>query len=207
MAKRPDSFYFDNFRVCAGIALEASQLLSNIMNNFDPEAIEDQLHEMHHLEQSADEKKHEINDALITAFITPIDREDIALLSDTLDTVIDRIEGVLQRLYFDNVREIRPDALQLVDAVTRACKELCVLMDELPRFKKSKGLQKHVVAINTIEGECDDLYVAAMRKLHTTESDLLTVIAWREVYAFREYCAGSCEHVAETGASIVMKNS
>lgn len=80
----------------------------------------------------------------------------------------DHVEGVLHRLYFDNILEIRPDALQMVDTVVRGCKEMRALMDELPQFKKSKTLQQRVIAINSIEEEADDLYVHAMRELHTT---------------------------------------
>ena len=83
---------------------------------------------MHEIEQAADEKKHEIHDALITAFVTPIEREDIAALSENLDTVTDRIEGVLHRLYFDNIRSIRPDALELVDMIERVCTEMRALL-------------------------------------------------------------------------------
>ena len=35
----------------------------------------------------------------------------------------------------------------------------------------------------------------------------LEVIAWRDVYAFLEYCADCCENVADVVDSIVMKNS
>ena len=94
---------------------------------------------------------HEINDALITAFVTPIEREDIAMLSENLDTVTDRIEGVLHRLYFDNITEIRPDALELVAMIERACTEMCALLDDLPQFKRSKTLRTHVIAINDTE--------------------------------------------------------
>ena len=43
--------------------------------------------------------------------------------------------------------------------------------------------------------------------LHTGDFDPLTVISWRDVYTFLEYCADSCEFVADTVESIVMKNS
>ena len=82
-----------------------------------------------------------MSDALVKAFITPMEREDMGVLSNQLDAVTDHVEGVLHRLYFDNILEIRPDALQMVDTVVRGCKEMRALMDELPQFKKSKTLQ------------------------------------------------------------------
>ena len=106
-------------------------------------------------------------DALVTAFVTPIEREDIARAVRLLRHRVDRIEGVLLRLYFDNIRSIRPDALRLVEMIERTCGEMCKLIDELPQFKRSKTLREHVIAINTVEEEADSVYIAAMRDLHT----------------------------------------
>ena len=114
MARKNDAFYFEAFCASADYSYQAAQLLSKIMHNFDPDRLEEAIDEMHAIEQAADERRHEVLDALVTAFVTPIEREDIAELSEYLDTVTDRIEGVVHRLYFDNITEIRPDALELV---------------------------------------------------------------------------------------------
>lgn len=207
MAKKSDSFYFENFSSCADCACRAAGFLADLMRNFDPQRVKESIDEMHAIEQEADEKHHEMSDALITAFITPIEREDIALLSDGLDVVVDRIEGVLHRIYFTNVQSIRPDALDLVDLTVRACNELKELVDELTRFKRSKTLRDHVIAINTIEEEADGVYLQAMRNLHTTCDDVHDLIAWRDIYTFLEYCADACESVAAIVQTTVMKNS
>lgn len=207
MARKKDSFYFDSFVECAKLSSQAARLLADIMRSYDPDAIKQHIDEMHAIEQAADEHKHEVLDALVTAFVTPIEREDIAALSDYLDTVVDRIEGVLLRLYFDNIRAIRPDALPLVEKIERACDEMGTLLAELPQFKRSKTLREHVIAINSIEEEADSLYIEAMRTLHTSCEDPMEVFTWHEVYTFLEYCVDSVEHVADTVSSIVMKNS
>ena len=36
MAKKPDSFYFDNYVACADLAVQAAELLTKIFENFDP---------------------------------------------------------------------------------------------------------------------------------------------------------------------------
>ena len=207
MAKKKDSFYFETFVAHADLSLQAAKLLADVMRNFDPSNLKQANDAMHEIEQAADEKKHEIHDALITAFVTPIEREDIAALSENLDTVTDRIEGVLHRLYFDNILSIRPDALEMVDMIERVCSEMRALLEELPQFKRSKSLREHVITINSIEEEADHLYIAAMRNLHTSGEDFMQIFGWHEIYTFLEYCVDSCEHVADTVDSIVMKNS
>ena len=165
MARKKDSFYFDSFVACAKLSSQAARLLAEVMRSYDPDTIGQRIDEMHAIEQAADEHKHEVLDALVTAFVTPIEREDIAALSDYLDTVVDRIEGVLLRLYFDNIRTIRPDALPLVEKIERSCDEMGTLLAELAQFKRSKTLREHVIAINSIEEEADSLYIEAMRTL------------------------------------------
>ena len=103
--------------------------------------------------------------------------------------------------------EIRPDALDLVDMVERSCGKMAELIGELPRFKRSKTLREQVVFINKIEQDADRLFVEAMRRLHTTCTDPLQVLAWHEVYVHLELCTDDCEHVADVVDNIVMENS
>ncbi len=207
MARKNDAFYFDAFCACAEYSCQAAKLLERVTKDYHPERIKEELEAMHAIEQAADEKKHEVRDALITAFVTPIEREDISELSQHLDNVTDRIEGVLHRLYFDNVQTIRPDAHKLVEMIVRACEEMRALLEEMKNFKRSKTLHDHVIALNTIEEEADHLFIESMRGLHTSDADFKEVFAWHEVYTFLEYCVDCCENVADTVDSIVMKNS
>ncbi len=137
MAKKPDSFYFDNYIACADLAVQAAELLTQIFENFDPAQIHDMLEEMHAIEHAADKKHHELEDALLTAFITPLEREDLDLMSCSLDTVLDRIEGVVQRVYFTNIQSIHPDAIVIAHKVTDACRAMKDLMVDLPIYRKS----------------------------------------------------------------------
>ena len=150
MAKKPDSFYFDNYVACADLAVQAAELLTQIFENFDPAQIHDMLNKMHAIEHAADKKHHELEDALLTAFITPLEREDLDLMSCSLDTVLDRIEGVVQRVYFTNIQSIHPDAIVIAHKVTDACRAMKDLMVELPNYRKSKTLRELVIQIRKL---------------------------------------------------------
>ena len=110
-SKQNNSFYFKNFIACADYSCKAAQLLDKAMREFDTDLIVDKLDEMHNVEHAGDEKKHELLNVLAKAFITPIEREDIILLGQNIDEVTDKIEDVLLRMYCNNVKSIRPDAL------------------------------------------------------------------------------------------------
>ena len=207
MAKKQDAFYFDTFIACTDYACQAAQLLEKTMREFDPEHIKERLDEMHAVEHAADGRKHELLHVLARAFITPIEREDILLLSQNIDEMTDKIEDVLLRLYCNHIQTIRPDALEICQVVIRCCQEAKSLVGELADYKRSKTLHDHIVHINTMEEEADQLFINSMRTLHTTCTDPMEIIVWREIYTYLEKCVDACEHVADTVESVVMKNS
>ncbi|MDO5135305.1 MAG: DUF47 family protein [Eubacteriales bacterium] len=206
MSKKQDSFYFENFVACGEISEKAAQMLKEVLVHFEPESLPRRLEELHLLEHQGDEKKHELTDRVAKAFITPIEREDIAALAHAIDELTDKIEEVLMCIYMNNVQKIRPDAISLLDVVIQCCGEVCAMLREFPNFRHSKKLKEAVIRINSFEEEADRLYLSSMRSLHL-EEDVRSIIAWREIYTYLEKCADACEHVADGVAQVVMKNS
>lgn len=206
-SKQNNSFYFDNFIACADYSCQAAHLLDKAMREFTPERVTQMLDEMHSVEHAGDEKKHELLNVLAKAFITPIEREDIIELGHNIDEVTDKIEDVLLRMYCNNVKSIRPDALEMVAVAIKCCEEMKTMLKEFPNFRRSKKLHEHIIRINTLEEDADQLFISSMRDLHTTCSDPVTIMIWREIYIYLEKCIDACEHVADTVESVMMKNS
>lgn len=207
MAKS-DKFYFDNFAASAALSQEAASYLVTCLENYDPAKLEQMLHEMHAIEHRADEKKHEMAAALAKAFVTPVDREDLDMLSHQLDDVTDKIEEVLQIFYINNVRTVNPAAVQFAKHIVNSCQLLCQLMGEFENFKRSKKIQPLIIQLNDEEEECDKLYLSSMRALTTeANADVLQIIACRDIYECLEACADACEHVSECVGSVIMKNT
>ena len=202
-----DKFYFDNFVASATLAKEAAAYLVNCLENYNTDNIEQMMQQMHDIEHRADTKKHEMNEALAKAFVTPVDREDLDMLSHQLDDVTDKIEEVLQMLYINNVLEIKPAAVEFAKNIVRSCELLCTLMEEFENFKRSKNIRKLIVELNDVEEECDKLYLASMRELTKSTTDALTVISWRDIYDCLESCVDACEHAGECVGSVIMKNT
>lgn len=205
--KKQDSFYFDNFIECTHYSLKAAELLMEVIENFDADSIQSRLDEMHRIEHSADTKKHEMLAVLMKAFMTPIDREDILLLSNCLDEVTDKIEDVLVRMYCNNIHVILPLAVDLSKVVVDSCKEMVKLLEEFRTFKRSKDIHASIVRINTLEEDADRLFIQAMRRLHEEESDPINMIKWREILIYLEKCTDATEHVADVVERVIMTNT
>jgi len=202
-----DKFYYENFAECTALAKKAANYLVECITNYDLNKIEEMLEKMHTYEHSADIKKHQISEALAKAFVTPVDREDLDLISQQLDTVLDLLEEVLQKLYIYNIKTIEPAAIDYAKHLVRACDLLCSIMAEFENFKKSKKLHSLIVEVNDVEEECDKLYLSTMHELTKNSSDVLITLSWHKIYDCFEACADACEHVSECMGSIVMKNT
>lgn len=202
-----DKFYFENFAASAALSKKAAVYLVECLEGYNPDNIETMLQKMHEIEHTADIKKHEMNDALAKAFVTPVDREDLDMLSHNLDHVTDSIEEIIQKFYIYNIRTVEPAVIEFAKKLVKSCELLCMLMEEFENFKRSKKIHELIVELNDNEEECDKLYLSSMRELTKNASDVLTVISWREIFECFEASADACEHVSDCVGTVIMKNT
>ena len=206
MAKS-DKFYFENFVQSTALAKEAAAYLVKCLEQYDAAQIEQMIEEMHKIEHRADGVKHEMTNALAKAFVTPVDREDLDMLSHQLDDVTDLIEEILQKFYIYDIKTIEPAAIDFAKNIVRSCELLGEIMGEFESFKKSKNIHALIVELNDVEEECDRLYLSSMRALTRNSTDMLHTVSWRKIYESLEECADACEHVSECVGSVIMKNT
>lgn len=202
-----DKFYFENFMASAALSKKAAMYLVECLENYNLNKIEEMLHEMHEIESTADIKKHEMTDALAKAFVTPVDREDLDMLSNNIDQVTDYIEDIIQKFYVYNIQSVEPAAIEFAKKLVKTCELLCAIMNEFENFKRSKKIRELIIELNDAEEECDKLHLSSMRKLTINSADVLTTISWRDIYERFEYCADACEHVGECVGTVIMKNT
>lgn len=204
---KSDKFYFENFAMSTSLAKNAASYLVECLENYNPDNINKMLDEMHLIEHNADIKKHEMAAALAKAFVTPVDREDLDMLSHKLDDVTDMVEEILQKFYIFNIKTVTPSAIDFAKKIVKSCEYLCEIMGALKNFKKSKDIHQLIVAVNDVEEECDKLYLSSMRELTQNTTDVLETISWREIYDCFEACSDACENASECVASVIMKNT
>lgn len=207
MPKKTDNFYFNNFKNCVTFSYEAAKMLKKVLTDFNVSNLDKNLKEMHEIEHKADEKKHEMTNALIKAFITPIERTDIIKLSEFIDDITDSIDDILMHIYCNNITVLRDDTIAFVDILLKCCSSLELLFEEFKNYKKSATLNDLIIEINHLEEEGDALYIKAMRTLHTTSKDLFEIMVWREMYGMFEQIYDNCEHVADVVEGVIIENS
>lgn len=202
-----NAFYFENLVSAADCCVQAAEYLEECFRSFKPENINEMLAKMHETEHLGDDKKHEMSAALARAFVTPIDREDLALVSGKIDDVTDRIEEVLQRIYIDGVTEIRPDAVVFSSKVADCTRKMRNIISEFKGFKKGEKLHRLIVELNNAEEDCDALYLECSKKAVKECNGAIELFTWRAIFDMLEACADECEHVADCVDTVIMKNT
>lgn len=207
MANKADKIYFENMQASAKCACDASNYLVECLTNYNTEGINEMLTKMHELEHAGDTKNHEMSSMLARAFVTPVDREDIALISRDIDNVTDGIEEVLQKIYMCKIDNIIPPAIDFAKKIAECCQLMYDMLGEFENFKKPAKLHELIVDLNNIEDECDGLYISAFHDLDKFCQTNIAIVSWRDILDKLENCADTCEHVADSVNMVVMKNS
>src|SRR6266849_7099624 len=161
-------------------------------------------HQIHALEEQADNVIHEIYTRLNSTFITPLDPEDIHSLSSHLDDVIDGIEDSVHRMLAYHIDPMPSTVLELCRLVQSCGLTLQKAFDALA---KGEPLMEHSIEINRLEEAADQLGRAAVRDLFENEKDPIRVIKLKEIYEFLEQTTDYCEDVADALQNVQVKNS
>lgn len=206
MKQKKDDFYFKNLMNSVECSRQAADFLKQTVSHYDAASLKKSLEAMHELEQTGDAKKHKMTKALSKAFITPLEREDLAALSSHLDDITDAVEDVLMRFYMYNIREVREDVYPLLDLLPQCVDALSDVLKELKNYKHSETIEQFIIRVNDLEEQGDALYMECMHRLHQ-ETDVRTIMIWRNIYEGLEKCLDTCEHAADVVSAVIMKNS
>lgn len=207
MARRKGENYYDMFIGLVDYSYKAANLLNDTLSDFHAEKLQEKMLEMHAIEHGGDAARHLMIKKLAREFITPIEREDIMAMGDSIDCVTDAIEDVLMRMYMCNITSVRDDALKMTRVIVKCCNALKMALTEFYNFRKSQTLHELIVEINHLEEDGDRLYTEAIRNLYVNCKDSLEVAGWDQTFHYLEKCCDACEDVADVIQSVMLKNS
>ena len=199
--------YFAIMSQQAEYSVKAAELLERILKEYQPSKTSAWRDEMHHIEQAADEVRHDALKQLAREFITPIERDDLLRLIQILDDVTDAIDEVVIELYMFNVARLPLKVHELSDVMVRCVRSLNAAVREFPQYKKSEKLPPLLIEVNTMESEADAAYIEAVRALFVTEKEPMRAFGVKAIYDCLEECCDLCEHAADVIESTVMNNT
>lgn len=156
------------------------------------------------VEHECDEITHSITTKLNKSFITPFDREDIYTLSVALDDVCDYIDATARAVVMYDIHEADEYVQQLTVIMQKLADQI---NSAVALLKKSNGMKPHLLEIQRLENDADEVYFKAMGALFKNSSDAVTIIKHKELYEILENATDRCESVGNIIESIVLKHN
>jgi predicted phosphate transport protein (TIGR00153 family) len=200
-----DHRFFDLFSRVATLNVEAARALRDLFEA--PVGQRSHIVEtIKRLEHEADGITHELVTRLDKSFITPLDREDIHLLSSRLDDVLDRIDGTARRVAIFRAEAAPQGAILLADVIFRATGELLKAVQVLENGRAGVMI-KACIEVKRLEEEGDSTYAEWLGRLFDDEKDPIALMKWKEIYDTLEKTLDQAEDVANVLESIAIKHS
>lgn len=161
-------------------------------------------------EHAADRVTHEVNRVLHTTFITPIDREQIHALINTMDDVADLLQDAAETMALYDVRAMTEEISRLTDLSLKCCERVRDAVRLLPKLADpatTEAALKTCEEIDQLEGDADRVMRRAMSQLFRHETDVRELIKLKAIYELLEKITDVCEDVANIIEGIILENS
>jgi len=197
--------FFDLFEESAKNITKAARELKEMIDTW--QFIDSRVAEITELEHEGDSITHQIISLLHRTFITPFDREDIALLAHTMDDIIDFVHATADSMFIYKITSPTQRAKELADIIVQAAVVVEKAVHGLRRKSEFKQILEHCVEINRLENMADRVYRAAIGEIFENSTDIAQIIKWREIYEHMETATDRAEDVADVLEGVALKNA
>jgi len=197
--------FFDLFEDSARNMVKAARALKEMIDTW--EVVGGRVAEITELEHAGDTITHQIMAQVHRTFVTPFDREDIALLAHTMDDVTDFIHAAADAMLIYKIDHPSQRAKELADIIVEAAAEVERAVTGLRHRAKLKEILERCVEINRLENMADRVFRSAMAELFEDTVDITQVIKWREIYEHMESATDRCEDVANVLEGVALKHA
>ena len=203
--------FFELFNQHGGHIADGSRAFVAMIQNYaDPVLREKYAQAVDHAEHNADRITAEVNRLLHRTFITPIDREQIHGLINTMDDVLDLLQDSTETMSLYDVRHITDEVLRLAELSAKCCERVAHVVTLLPQIGKAEVAEaalKTCEEIDKLESDADRVMRSAMSRLFREQADVRELIKLKTIYEQLESITDRCEDVANLIEGVVLENS
>ncbi len=203
--------FFEMFNQHADRTVEAARAFSQLVENYSDVHLREQYNrDVDNAERAADRVTRDVNQMLHKTFITPIDREHIHKLINTMDDVADLLQDSAETMALYDVREMTTDIKRLTDISVKCIdrlKDAVYLLGSIADPATAETALKTCEEIDKLESDADRVMRSAMSKLFREEPDVREVIKLKAIYELLETITDKCEDVANLIEGIILENS
>ncbi len=197
--------FFDLFEASARNIVKVAQSLQELVDTW--QFVDSRAAEITEMEHTGDTITHDIITQLNCTFVTPFDREDIALLAHSMDDIVDLIDAAADAMLIYKIDGPTQRAKELAEIIVQAANAVERAVHVLRRRSDLKQIFEPCVEINRLENMADRVFRAAMAELFDDALDVAQIIKWREIYEHMESATDRCEDVANVLEGVALKHA
>jgi predicted phosphate transport protein (TIGR00153 family) len=202
-----DKHFFHMYEELSGLVLKAADTLQEVLEHDDPVKHKDLLKQIKEYETRCDGITQNVFDELDKSFITPFDRENMNQLTSCLDSVIDSINGVSQRIRYYRPTNIPSEFKNFGKLILNGCTHIDTAVSELKNLKKPEKILKACRKMSEIESNADDIYHSTISEIFKKEKDAIELIKQKEILETMERTTDRIENVSDILKTIVLKST
>lgn len=182
---------------------DAALLLKKLCKDFrDPKKTSVKIRQMEH---EGDKISHSIYKEINSTFVTPMDREDIIELTQSLDDVMDLINASTSSLVIYNIKKLPSAAEEFSEIIASSTGLIAEILPKLRHRRTFAHVDKAIIEINRLENEADDLLHESMIKLFKNPKNPVDVIRWRDIYSLLGDITDKTEDIANVLRNLITK--
>lgn len=204
-----DPKFYDLLEASAAEAHRSTNLLKNLVEKLQQPDHGQDLSEFADGRNKDKRITQQITEALCRTFVTPLEREDIEALAESLYKIPKRVTQIGGRLilYRIAVPSLGEEFLRQIDLLEQSAgvvegmvKELRAGMD----VEKARAMNDQ---LQQLESEADKLVLTMLQGLYLGQREVREVMVFKDVYELLEKAIDRCRDAGNTVFHIVLKNS
>jgi predicted phosphate transport protein (TIGR00153 family) len=210
--------FYDLLEEAAANLTLGAQTLHELFEHGD-EGADERVAEVRRIEHRGDEITHTIFKELDKTFSLPMDAEDLHSLVAKMDGVLNCINAAAIRYERYGKKEVPDEALGFARILLESVTELAAALGQLrTHSKRKKAITGHIIRINELENESDELYRNNLAGSYdwtyyplddapAAMKHLLNTLKWNDIYEHIEDAVDKTEAVADVVETIISYSS
>lgn len=202
-----DTRFFDLLEAGAREAHNGAAAMSKLLKALGNGATETIIGDLAQSRRKHKRVANEVSEALTRVFMTPLDREDIETLSNSLYRISKTLEKAGERLTICPPGARLDSVEKEVANIEYACTVVVDLVGRLRHGPSLENIKEAHEQLQGVEGDADKQLLQHLRELYTSEQDARLIIFWKDLYDLLEKITDRCRDVGNTVFRIILKNS
>jgi uncharacterized protein Yka (UPF0111/DUF47 family) len=188
-------------------AREAAHAVAALKHILTKPGVTPTLHEFADARRKDKEITERISTMLITTFVTPMEREDIESLAESLYKIPKTVEKFAERylIVAEQLRDV--DFSKQVDCMERAVQLVTEMVQSLRGGRNLGGIKALQARLQAVESEADDVLLSMIQRFYEPGFPALKAVILRDLVDLNEKVVDRCRDAGNVISHVVLKNS